>query len=64
MTAMEKITPTHKAMETILNTIKALEMQYQELASTLPIEHTKPNNKTGRFLEHPITRKKRFYAYK
>lgn len=60
---MEKITPTHKALETIRKTIEALEMQYQELAATIPPDLTQPKRKVGRFLEHPITRRKRFYAY-
>ncbi|MBF0232880.1 MAG: hypothetical protein HQK65_07560 [Desulfamplus sp.] len=59
---MDKMTPTHEALEVIRQTIKNLELQYQALAATLPKTTKDKTKKAGqRVLVHPLTGQKRVY---
>ena len=54
--ALKKLTPTHMAIQSIDDTIKALKLHRAELAATLPVVKKRRSKKM--YLTHPLTGKK------
>ncbi|MCK5312770.1 MAG: hypothetical protein KAJ62_11705 [Desulfobacteraceae bacterium] len=54
--ALAKLTPTHMAIQSIDDTIKALKLHKAELIATLPVVKKKPPGPMH--ITHPITGKK------
>lgn len=63
MAVLEKVTPTHKAIETIKSTIKSLQLQLEALYATLPDED-ETEESDGGVIVHPLTGKKGYYKFR
>jgi len=62
--SLNKISPTHRAIETLNSTIKMLKLQRDALIATLPPVKKTERKSRRRVIIHPLTGEKSYYERK